>query len=137
MNRLVFARAAASATIAALCLGLAVAFAPPAIAEVVPHIDAPGVQRVLAIKDDSVADAVITIYALDANGRRTQIHSSMVRKGATLHVLVINGTKYVLAAGVIRDAGMHKVIQPDEHQVEPPKVLNAYLRNAGDKYYWQ
>ena len=114
-------------------LGLTVAFAPPALAKVVPSIDAPGVQRVFKIKDDSAADAVISVYA---NGHRTQIQSSLVHKGSTLPILMTNGTKYVLAAGVIRDQGMRKLIQPGEHEVDPYKTLNAYLRNADNKYYW-
>jgi hypothetical protein len=117
-------------------LGATLAFAAPVLADFVPHIDAPGVQRVFKIKNDSAADAVISVYALDANGHRTQIHSSLVRKGVTLHVMVTNGTTYALAAGVVRAAGMHKLIQPDEHRVEPPKVLEAFLRNADNKYYW-
>lgn len=123
-------------------LGLVAAVAMPALAGPAQpehgagaqHV---GAQRAFEVWNDSAADAVITIYRIEPNGARAVVQSTQLKKRDRLVCIMHEGTTYVLHAFSIRESGMHKIMQADDHRVDPNTVTKAYLRNAEYRYYWQ
>lgn len=118
-------------------LGLTAIFAAPALAAPAQPEHGVGANRAFEIWNDSATEALITVYRVEPNGDRTVVQTHRLKKHDRMIYMMHEGTKYVLRSYSVRTPDMHKIIQADDHHVDPNTVTKAYLRNADYRYYWQ